>query len=175
MKPVLLFVGLLILGAIWTVIWALILVRARHPLPQTQVERGTMALRRRLTYLASAIVLIVFGVSVYWFPYPLMRAEILGRPAITVNVTAEQWDWTLSRDKVPAGVPIEFDIGSKDVNHGFGVYDPQGHLIGQVQAMPGYTNRLILSFAEPGTYTVRCLEFCGTPHTLMSSQITVIR
>lgn len=175
MSPILLFVGLLILGAAWTAIWAWILLRARHPLPQMQVERATTALRHRLTYLASAVVLIVFGASAYWFPYPVIRAGTLGRPALTVKVMAEQWDWVLSRDKVPAGVPVEFDVDSKDVNHGFGVYDPRGRLIGQAQAMPGYTNRLILSFAEPGAYTVRCLEFCGTPHTLMSSDITVVR
>ncbi len=70
-------------------------------------------------------------------------------------------------------MPIEFDITSNDVNHGFGLYDPQGNLVGQVQAMPGYVNHLIFTFHEPGTYTVRCLELCCMPHFAMESQITV--
>ena len=39
---------------------------------------------------------------------------------------------------------MRFDVTSVDVNHGFGVYDPNGRLIGSVQAMPGYTNELEL-------------------------------
>jgi cytochrome c oxidase subunit II len=81
--------------------------------------------------------------------------------------------WTLSRSEFPTGVPVEFDVTAGDVNHGFGLYDPQGHLIAQTQAMPGYTNRLIFTLEEPGIYVIRCLELCGAPHFLMDSQITV--
>lgn len=175
MNPVLLFVGFAILAAAWTAIWAWVLVSARHPVPQAQVETKTAMLRRRLFYVASALVFIIFAASVPWFPYSFIRSQVLGRPQITVDVLAQQWAWTFSRDKVPAGVPIEFDVTAGDVNHGFGLYDPQGHMLAQTQAMPGYTNHLIFIFREPGIYDVRCLELCGTPHFLMSSQITVTR
>ncbi len=175
MSPVLLFVGFAILGAAWTAIWAWVLFSARHPVPQAQVETKSAVLRWRLSYVASALVFIVFAASIHWLPYAFVRTRVLGRQALTIHVLAQQWAWTFSQDKVPAGVPVEFDVTSSDVNHGFGLYDPQGHMVAQTQAMPGYTNRLIFTFREPGTYTVRCLELCGTPHFLMSSQITVTR
>ena len=56
---------------------------------------------------------------------------------------------------------MRFDVTSIDVNHGFGLYDPDGHLIGSVQAMPGYHNQLDLTLDEPGVYRIRCLELCG--------------
>lgn len=175
MSPVLLFVAFAILGVIWTAIWGWVLVSARRPIPYAEVESEAAILRRRLFYLASFLVLIVFAGTAYWLPYPFIRDRVLGRPAVTVHVLAQQWAWTFSRTKVPVGIPVAFDVTSSDVNHGFGLYDPQGHLVAQVQAMPGYTNRLNFTFEQPGTYAVRCLELCGTPHYLMESQIMVTR
>ncbi len=62
---------------------------------------------------------------------------------------------------------IIFDVTSADVNHGFGIYDPQGTLLGQVQAMPNYTNHLPFYFSRIGRYTIRCLEYCGIGHPAM--------
>jgi cytochrome c oxidase subunit 2 len=39
--------------------------------------------------------------------------------------------------------------------------------------MPGYTNRLIYQFDQPGTYTIRCLEYCGIGHQAMLRTLTV--
>jgi cytochrome c oxidase subunit 2 len=64
-------------------------------------------------------------------------------------------------------------VTSADVNHGFGLYDPDGELLGSVQAMPGYTNHLDLRLDKPGQYLVACLEFCGLGHHEMASQFEV--
>jgi cytochrome c oxidase subunit 2 len=73
----------------------------------------------------------------------------------------------------PVNRRIIFEVTSRDVNHGFGVYDPQGHLIAQVQAMPDYVNYLEVTFHQPGRYTVRCLEYCGIGHAMMEKTISV--
>jgi heme/copper-type cytochrome/quinol oxidase subunit 2 len=44
-------------------------------------------------------------------------------------------------------VPVEFQVTSADVNHGFGIYDRSGRLLAQTQAMPGITNRLVYTFS----------------------------
>ena len=67
---------------------------------------------------------------------------------------------------------MRFDVTSIDVNHGFGLYDPHGHLIGSVQAMPGYHNELDLTMSE-GVYRIRCLEFCGLNHSPMETTFAV--
>lgn len=74
---------------------------------------------------------------------------------------------------VAAGDPIVFDVTSKDVNHGFGIYDPAGHLVAQVQAMPEYVNHLPLRLTARGHYTVRCLEYCGIAHAAMQGAFEV--
>jgi cytochrome c oxidase subunit 2 len=74
---------------------------------------------------------------------------------------------------VPLGQTIEFRVTTLDVNHGFSLYSPDGRLVAQTQAMPGYMNRLRVRFDEPGTYTVLCLEFCGMSHHRMRGVVDV--
>ena len=40
--------------------------------------------------------------------------------------------------EVPLGSLVEFRVGTLDVNHGFSLYSPEGGLVAQTQAMPGY-------------------------------------
>jgi cytochrome c oxidase subunit 2 len=115
-----------------------------------------------------------FAVSLASLPYPA-EANPTGAPALQVRVNGVQWAWILSTDRVPAGRLIEFDVTAGDVNHGFGIYSPQGVLLGQVQAMPGYVNRLFFRFPHPGVYLVRCMEYCGAEHPYMVIPLTVYR
>ncbi|MEZ0361170.1 MAG: hypothetical protein ABWK04_04620 [Hydrogenobacter sp.] len=76
--------------------------------------------------------------------------------------------------KVKKGEVVEFRVTSFDVNHGFGIYDPEGRLIAQVQAMPGYINRLRYRFKKVGIYTIQCLEYCGIAHAYMNAKMEVV-
>ena len=67
-------------------------------------------------------------------------------------MTGGQFFWSLVPGRVRAGTRVRFDVTSIDVNHGFGIYDPNGHLVGSVQAMPGYHNKLDLTLDRPGVY-----------------------
>ena len=98
-----------------------------------------------------------------------------GPGSTVVKVTSGQFFWSLSPDQVPAGTRVRFDVSSIDVNHGFALHDPHGHLIGSVQAMPGYNNELDLTFTEAGVYQIRCFEFCGLNHSTMEGSFTVTR
>lgn len=163
----------LVLGVLWTGIWLWVLNSTRQSVPYETVSSHVAVLRRRLLYALLIALGIAFLGSMRWLPYRPVRATTLGAPQVTVEVTSLQWAWVLSQNEVPAGVPVEFAVTAQDVNHGFGVYSPDGQLLTQVQAMPGYTNRLIYVFQQPGTYTIRCLEYCGLAHHAMVTQLTV--
>ena len=90
-----------------------------------------------------------------------------------VDVVGEQWAWTISPSTIVAGKQVEFYVTSKDVNHGFAIYDQGLRLVAQTQAMPNYVNVLRYTFAVPGIYRVLCLEFCGVSHHQMVTEITV--
>lgn len=95
-----------------------------------------------------------------------------GAPQV-LEAVGHQWRWDLSRDHVTRGQLVEFRVTSADVNHGFGIYDADMHLVAQTQAMPGYTNVIRHTFDVAGTYRIMCLEYCGIAHHDMIAAIKV--
>jgi cytochrome c oxidase subunit II len=118
--------------------------------------------------------LVVLGVVVAvatlrpW-PYDASASE----DAVVVTVMGGQWSWEIAPQQVPADRPIIFKVTSNDVNHGFGVYDPDGTMLFQTQAMPGYVNEVRYTFAKAGKYRVLCMEYCGLVHHDMIEEIEV--
>lgn len=84
-----------------------------------------------------------------------------------------QFSWQLSDENFVVGEPVQFRVTSKDVTHGFGLYDTKMKIIAQTQAMPEYTNTVAVTFKKPGTYKILCLEYCSTGHHLMMKDIVV--
>jgi len=91
-----------------------------------------------------------------------------GDDAIVVNLTSGQWWWDIDTTALPIGKKVEFYLTTEDVNHGLGIYDPDMRLLVQVQAMPGYRNKMVYTFDRLGTYTILCMEFCGLAHNDMT-------
>ena len=148
-----------------------------------QVNRFRMGL-----FLFLLVASIFFlGYTLPKVPYPTDTVT----PDRVVFVAAKQFSFAISEKpvstekeweevtqygelvEVPVGALVEFRVTSLDVNHGFSIYDPDGLLLGQVQAMPGYVNRLRFRFSKPGTYTTLCLEYCGNSHHTMKGAFTV--
>ena len=143
--------------------------------------------RLRLLFLVSlgAILATFFVLTVPRLPYPVEART----PDRVVHAVGKQYAWSLTdgagptlaawdRDFSPtvtvsAGTMVEFRVTTLDVNHGFSLYAPDGHVVAQTQAMPGYVNRLRVTFDQPGTYTVLCLEFCGMSHHRMRGVVEV--
>ncbi|HJP38760.1 MAG: cytochrome C oxidase subunit II [Gammaproteobacteria bacterium] len=141
--------------------------------------------RGRYFLLLMAVLVIMLSVTLSNLPY---RSQVAVEPEYIVPVSGRIWYWEIGpiqdRDGnplqagsgpmvLPLGKPLEFQVTAEDVNHGFGVYDEAGQLIVQTQAMPGYVNKLVHTFTEPGEYHVLCMEYCGIAHHSMVTTITV--
>ena len=119
-----------------------------------------------------AIMGFASAISLSKLPYHDQHAQAKGNVKV-VDVTGIQFAWELSDENFIAGEPIQFRVTSKDVTHGFGLYDEKLHLIAQTQAMPDYTNKVSITFNKPGTYKIMCLEYCSTGHHVMIKDIIV--
>ena len=173
--PVQLAVGLIFVTLTLGVVAVLITV-ARHAhgpaLPYAEVTKPGYALRRVWLWVVVATATAAIVASLFALPYPTAaRAS----KAVHVRVVGEQYLWLLSTARFHVGETVDFAVTSRDVNHGYGLYDPAGELIAQVQAMPDYVNHLIVTFTVPGTYIVRCLEYCGQLHHTMAFTFVVTR
>ncbi|MGB9870214.1 MAG: hypothetical protein ACPLYD_00925 [Anaerolineae bacterium] len=69
--------------------------------------------------------------------------------------------------QVKAGEFVEFIATSADVTYGFGVFWKDGRMLFQMQVVPGYENRIVWRFDEPGSYDVRSTEYSGPRHPEM--------
>lgn len=130
---------------------------------------ASSAARWRKTVLWALVLLFVpvIGYSLTKMPYATGGAVA----DVVVEATGHQWAWTVSPDTVPVGKLVEIRVTGADVNHGFGLYDANNHLLTQTQAMPGFTNVIRHTFGAPGAYRILCLEYCGLGHHTMFSQI----
>lgn len=143
------------------------LYRGKEPVGQDVVSASGYAIRRYWFAVILAASVAVFIFTIPHFPYASAQT-----PGKHYTVVAQQYSFVLPQS-IPADKPIVFDVTSRDVNHGFAIYDPNGRLVGQVQAMPGYMNHLPFEFHARGHYTVRCLEYCGIAHAAMQGGFDV--
>lgn len=163
---------LAVFGAIALVLATVFVVVARssrRDVPIEEVQARGYQLRKLWLALLATLVPVVIGVAALTTPY----ARGSGKDRTVVRVTSGQFYFATSPAAVTAGTRVRFEVTSRDVNHGFGLYNPDGVLIGSVQAMPGYTNRLDLTLTTPGTYRILCFELCGLGHHAMKGEFTV--
>ena len=153
-------------------VFVVVLVHAgRPPLPETaQKKAHAIQLWWFLALLGLGSVMAFRTLR----PFPIAAQHVQSRGAQIVSATGHQWAWELSRNRVDAGTPVEFDVTGADVNHGFAIYGPEDRILTQTQAMPGYTNRLLYTFTRPGKYRVMCLEYCGLGHHSMVAEFEVV-
>lgn len=147
-------------------------------------KHKTYKLRGQYFFGLIVVLVIFLFISLRFLPYPHFQ----NKPDEEVTVVGMQWSWKMApgvSDKSPAefsgsndiNLPvnknIEFIVTSADVNHDFGIYNNKGVLLEQVQAMPGYKNKLQYEFTKKGDYSILCLEYCGLAHSFMMGTIHV--
>lgn len=118
------------------------------------------------------LLVVVLASTIFSIPYWSDDEAEAGQ---TLEITGRQFAWTVDPPRLKAGVPTEIQVHSADVNHGLGIYDPDGTMLKQVNVLPGVTQEMRMTFEEPGTYEVLCLEFCGVDHHLMQNKLEVTR
>ena len=135
----------------------------------------------RFEWLWMGFVALVFvGINVgsinYMPTVSTVRAAASGQAITEVDVTAESWAYDISEQTIEVGRPIRFSGKSTDTMHSFAVYHPEGKVLFTMMLIPGMDTptSLIHTFTEPGTYTVRCLEYCGLMHHEMRDELVVV-
>lgn len=162
-------IGLVALGFI------LVIAQAAKPADADAMAKSAQAARKwQGRWFWALVVIFVVGSWTTLRPYPIAPQGNGADGAQVVTATGYQWVWQIQPTTIQAGVPTEFRVTSADVNHGFAIYAPDGRIVAQTQAMPGYTNKLLHTFTEPGAYEVQCLEFCGIGHAPMRTTIQVV-
>lgn len=108
------------------------------------------------------------------------------RETFKINVVGGKWNWEFTYPKtgllgtsdgpealpelhVPANIPIELIMTSKDVIHC--LYIPV--LRTKKDVVPGRYSKLWFNAQIPGIYNIYCAEYCGTSHSEMTAKLVV--
>lgn len=172
-----------------------------HQLKNDKIKKKIFQIHLERYWAISSIIVLgsLLALGYSWSPQIAFEDGVNEGDTIhQININAGQWFWDIQEggkykiqngNEVPissqinskelhvkAGETVKFVATSKDVTHGFGVLKSNKSMdvpLFQMQVVPGYENVFYYTFKEPGTYTIRCLEYCGWFHPYMTSQITV--
>jgi len=86
-----------------------------------------------------------------------------------VYAVAQMWQFQPAEIYIPVGSTVDFFLTSKDVVHGFDIYDKNVNMM----AVYGGINKTTIKFDEPGVYKIICHEYCGVGHQNMQGEIVV--
>lgn len=144
--------------------------QANREIPLDDVKEA--AYKARPFWLAFLVVLLggIVAVTLFFTPF---HGNSAAADATTVKVVGGQFYWSITPESVPVGTEVTFEVTGADVNHGFGLYNPDGEMVATVQAMPDFVNNLTVTMDEPGTYVISCLEYCGIKHHDMMREFKV--
>lgn len=128
------------------------------------------------TVIPIVIVFILFGLTAR--SLILVNKPIPG--SMKVEVVGYQFWWDFNYPEqgfrnsneliLPAGVPVELSVTSKDVIHSFWVPG----LVGKQDAIPGQMTRIRFIAEKPGNYYGFCAELCGPSHARMLFRVIVL-
>jgi cytochrome c oxidase subunit 2 len=123
--------------------------------------------------------LIVTGLFVLSTSVLLKVEAVSPEPAVTVDVTGFQWQWTFDYKAqglsytgagdegpemvLPVDKPVLIRLQAQDVIHSF--YVPQ--FFRKLDVVPGRINQFEVTIEQEGTYGGQCAEFCGLAHDAM--------
>ena len=72
-----------------------------------------------------------------------------------VFAVAQMWQFQPSEIEIPAGSEVDFFLTSKDVVHGFDIYEKNVNMM----AVYGGINKTTVKFDKPGVYKITCHEY----------------
>jgi cytochrome c oxidase subunit 2 len=147
--------------------------REKNPVA-TQIEGSTL-LEATWTIIPLAIFLVTFvwGALLYF--------RIYDPPANSMNIyiVGKQWMWKAEHPggqheinalHVPTGKPIQLTMISQDVFHSFSIPDFRI----KREVIPGRYSTVWFEATQVGTYHLFCTQYCGTQHSGMIGEVTVM-
>ncbi len=147
--------------------------REKNPVA-TQIEGSTL-LEATWTIIPLAIFLVTF----VWGALLYFRIYDPPANAMNIYVVGKQWMWKAEHPggqheinalHVPAGRPVQLTMISQDVFHSFSIPDFRV----KREVIPGRYSTVWFQATEPGTYHIFCTQYCGTQHSGMIGEVTVL-
>jgi cytochrome c oxidase subunit 2 len=165
-------VGLVLVGLLVTG-FSILYRRDKNPVA-TQIEGSTL-LEATWTIIPLGLFLVMF----VWGSILYFRIYTPPPNAMNIYVVGKQWMWKAEHPggqheinslHVPIHQPIQITLISQDVFHSFSI--PAFRV--KREAIPGRYTTVWFEATQVGTYHLFCTQYCGTSHSAMIGDVTVL-
>jgi cytochrome c oxidase subunit 2 len=159
------------------VLMAIYVVKYRRGSPADRSDKSNQNV-----LIETSWTVIPFLLTLGFFVYAAVLYLNLGRPpadSLVIDVVAKQWMWKFEHPggqreiddlHVPVARDVELTMTSQDVIHSFFV--PALRI--KQDVLPGRYTSLWFNADRPGTYDLRCSQFCGMDHAEMIGHVVVL-
>jgi cytochrome c oxidase subunit 2 len=113
-----------------------------------------------LAVLGVSLHIITFN-TIPWAEMDLNRHELTPDRSFSIEVANHEFFLPAEKIVVEVGEIVEFDVASRDLTYGFGLFRKDHSMLFQMQVVPGHRNDILWKFLEPGVYTIRSTEYSG--------------
>ncbi|MDD3854869.1 cytochrome C oxidase subunit II [Sulfurimonas sp.] len=131
--------------------------------------KGKPRIVKASTFYVYVGALITVGVAIHivtfnkipWVEIDFKRDSL--KAAQVVNITIEDHKFMLPSPKIElkCNEYVMFDVASKDLTYGFGIFRQNNSMVTQMQVVPGSKNDLMWKFGKNGVYHLRSTEYSG--------------
>ena len=164
--------GIIIVGVL---VFGFSLRYRRDRSPVAEHVEGSTLLEATWTIIPLALFLVVF----VWGALLYFRIYTPPTNSMNVYVVGKQWMWKAEHPggqheinalHVPTGRPVQLTMISQDVFHSFSIPDFRV----KREVIPGRYTTVWFEATQPGVYHLFCTQYCGTLHSGMVGDITVL-
>src|SRR5580698_7105400 len=143
--------------------------------PQATHIEGSTLLEATWTIIPLALFMVCF----VWGALLYFRIYNPPTNAMNIYVVGKQWMWKAEHPggqheinslHVPMGKPVRLTMISQDVFHSYSI--PAFRVKREV--IPGRYTTVWFTATKPGTYHLFCTQYCGTLHSQMIGEVTVL-
>ncbi|MCW8837505.1 MAG: cytochrome C oxidase subunit II [Thiovulaceae bacterium] len=136
--------------------------------------KGKPRIVKPSTFYAYVGILITVGVAIHivtfnkipWVEIDFKRDSI--QPAEVYKIEMKDHRYIFNGQDIKAGdihIPcneyVLFEVDSKDLTYGFGIFRQNNSMVLQMQVVPGNKNDLMWKFHKNGVYHLRSTEYSG--------------
>src|SRR3984893_7910313 len=165
-------VGLVLVG-LMVGTFSIMFRKEKNPQP-THIEGSTL-----LEATWTIIPLALFMVCFVWGALLYFRIYNPPTNAMNIYIVGKQWMWKAEHPggqheinalHVPTGRNVQLTMISQDVFHSFSIPDFRV----KREVIPGRYSTVWFNATTPGTYHIFCTQYCGTNHSVMIGEVTVL-
>lgn len=119
-----------------------------------------------LTVLGVSLHIITYH-TIPWTEMDLHRGDYVPDHSFVLTVEDHRFRLPAEKMVVGCGETALFDVTTRDLTYGFGLFRPDHSMLFQMQVVPGHRNEILWRFERPGTYTIRSTEYSGPAGAFM--------